>query len=60
MERLASEFQQSGLAVGLCPPPRDRWGKDWSERWRRLGPQSLWPLYEALARQQSTQKGGGR
>jgi DNA primase len=60
MARLASEFQHAGLVVGLCPPPRDRWGKDWSERWRRLGPQSLWPLYEALARHQSAQKGGGK
>jgi DNA primase len=60
MERLASEFQQAGLAVSLCPPPRDRFGKDWSERWRRLGPQSIWPLYEALRRQQSAGKGGGR
>ncbi len=60
MVRLADEFQQVGLAVGLCPPPRDRWGKDWSERWRRLGSQSVFPLYEALARQQSARKGGGR
>jgi DNA primase len=57
MERLAGEFQEAGLAVSLCPPPRDRYGKDWSERWRRLGPQSIWPLYEAFARQhQSTRK----
>jgi hypothetical protein len=60
MQRLAGEFQKAGLAVSLCPPPHDRWGKDWSERWRRIGPQSLWPLYEALARQQSTRKGGRR
>jgi DNA primase len=53
MERLAGEFRQAGLAVVLCPPPRDRWGKDWSERWRRLGPQSLWPLYEAFAQHQA-------
>lgn len=56
MTRLASEFQEAGLAVSLCPPRRDRYGKDWSERWRRIGPQSLWPLYEALARV----PGGGR
>ena len=49
MERLAGEFRQAGLTVVLCPLPHDRWGKDWSERWRRLGPQSLWPLYEAFA-----------
>jgi DNA primase len=60
MERLAGEFQQAGLAVSLCSPPVDQWGKDWSERWRRLGPQSVFPLYEVLARQQSAQKGVGR
>ena len=47
MERLAGEFRQAGFIVTLCPPPHDQWGKDWSERWRRLGPQSIWPLYEA-------------
>jgi Toprim-like len=47
MERLAGEFRQAGLVVTLCPLPHDQWGKDWSERWRRLGPQSIWPLYEA-------------
>ena len=60
MARLASEFQEAGLAVSLCPPPHDRYGKDWSERWRRIGPQSLWPLYEVLARQQSARRGGAR
>src|SRR5260221_3429105 len=48
MERLAGEFRQAGLAVVLCPPPHDPWGKDWSERWPPVGPQSLWPLYEAF------------
>ena len=60
MARLASEFQEAGLAVSLCPPPHDRYGKDWSERWRRIGSQSIWPLYEALARRQSVQRGGTR
>ena len=45
---LPIEFRQAGFIVTLCPPPHDQWGKDWSERWRRLGPQSIWPLYEAL------------
>src|SRR6266567_1076462 len=48
MERLVGEFRQAGLPVALCPPPHDQWGKDWSERWRRLGPQSMWPLFEAF------------
>jgi len=55
MERLAVEFRQAGFIVTLCPPPHDQWGKDWCERCRRLGPQSIWPLYEALT-QHSTSK----
>ncbi len=54
MERLAVEFRQAGLTVVLCPPPFDQWGKDWNERWRRIGPQSMWPLYEAVAQQTTT------
>ncbi len=49
MERLAGAFRQVGLQVTLRSPPQDGWGKDWSERWRRLGPQSVWPLYDTLA-----------
>lgn len=49
MERLTGEFRQAGFIVTQCPPPQDQWGKDWSERWRRLGPQSLWPLFDAYA-----------
>ncbi|HET8851618.1 MAG TPA: toprim domain-containing protein [Ktedonobacteraceae bacterium] len=54
MERLAVEFRQAGLTIVLCPPPQDQWGKDWNERWRRLGPQALWPLYETVAQQRTT------
>jgi hypothetical protein len=54
MERLADAFRQVGLSVALCPPPHNRWGKDWSERWRRLGPQSVWPLYEAFTQRHTT------
>ena len=55
MERLAIEFRRTGFIVKLCQPPHDQWGKDWSERWRRLGPQSIWPLYEVCT-QNSTSK----
>jgi hypothetical protein len=48
MERLAEEFSRAGFIVTLCLPPQDQWGKDWSERWRRIGSQSLWPLYDAF------------
>ena len=49
MERLASAFREAGIAVALCPPPGDGWGKDWSERYRRLGSQCVWPLYDLFA-----------
>lgn len=49
MQRLADEFRQAGIAVTCCPPARDGWGKDWNERWRRIGPQCAWPLYTALS-----------
>ena len=44
--RLACRLKQTGLCVKLCPPLQDKWGKDWNERWRRIGPQSIWPIYE--------------
>ena len=47
--RLADRLEQTGIDVRLCPPLQDRWGKDWNERWRQLGPQSVWPLYEVYA-----------
>jgi hypothetical protein len=46
MNRLDEMFRQAGFIVTLCPPPHDQCGKDWSERFRRLGPQCIWPLYE--------------
>jgi DNA primase len=51
MERLTGEFRQAGFTVTHCPPPHDALGKDWSERFRRLGPQSIWPLYEVCTQQ---------
>jgi DNA primase len=49
MERLSQEFARAGIATTCCPPSSDRYGKDWNERYRRLGPQSVSPLYEVLA-----------
>ena len=49
MERLTQAFARAGMAAICCSPPHDQYGKDWNERYRRLGPQSVWPLYEALA-----------
>ncbi|MFL5653508.1 MAG: toprim domain-containing protein [Ktedonobacteraceae bacterium] len=47
--RLACRLTQTGICVRLCPPLQDKWGKDWNERWHRIGPQSVWPIYEAYA-----------
>jgi len=49
MARLSDEFRRAGFSLVICPPPCDGWGKDWSERFRRLGPQSVRPLYETVA-----------
>jgi hypothetical protein len=49
MQRLAEHFEKAGYLVQLCPPVQDKWGKDWNERWQRIGSQSVWPLYEAYA-----------
>jgi Toprim-like len=49
MQRLAERLKRAGYHVSLCPPVGDKWGKDWNERWQRIGSQSIWPLYEAYA-----------
>ncbi len=49
MQRLAERLERAGYRMSLCPPARDRWGKDWNERWQRIGSQSVWPLYEAYS-----------
>jgi hypothetical protein len=49
MQRLAERIVRAGYLVQLCSPVQDRWGKDWNERWQRIGSQSVWPLYEAYA-----------
>jgi DNA primase len=49
MRRLGERFERAGYHVSLCPPVQDQWGKDWNERWQRIGSQSVWPLYEAYA-----------
>jgi hypothetical protein len=49
MRRLADRLERAGYRVSPCPPVRDTWGKDWNERWVRIGSQSVWPLYEVYA-----------
>lgn len=45
--RLEERLIQEGLGVRMAPPPRDGQGKDWNERWRRLGPQSVHQILAA-------------
>ncbi len=49
MRRLTDRLGRAGFRVRMCPPPQDRWGKDWNERWQRIGSQCVWPIYEAYA-----------
>lgn len=45
-QRLATQLTEEGFGVKTCPPPHDRWGKDWNERWHRLGAVSVASLWE--------------
>jgi DNA primase len=47
-DRLEHQLEQDGLRVRVCPPSPDRWGKDWNERWQRLGRQSVSPVLAAF------------
>lgn len=47
--RLSEQLMQAGISVQVCPLPSDTWGKDWNERWRHLGPQSIAPLFEVFS-----------
>ena len=33
--RLADQLRNEGFSVKICPPPQDRWGKDWNWSWRK-------------------------
>jgi hypothetical protein len=46
--RLGSQLEALGLLVAFGAPPQDGDGKDWSERWRRLGGRCLQPLLDIL------------
>ncbi len=47
--RLADQLTQVGLHVQLCPLSQDTWGKDWNERWQRLGQRSVAPVFEVFS-----------
>ncbi len=51
--RLAEQLSAEGYNVKQCRPPQDRWGKDWNERWQRIGYESIWPLRDTCARLRS-------
>ena len=51
--RLSDQLAQAGLRVQVCPFGQNTWGKDWNERWQRLGQQSLAPVFEAISRSHS-------
>jgi hypothetical protein len=42
--RMADQLAQEGFVVETCLPPEDAWGKDWNERWRRIGREGIRPL----------------
>lgn len=54
--RLANELAYAGFEVRVCLPREDRWGKDWNERWRRLGAKSVEPVFEAYRKLQASLK----
>jgi hypothetical protein len=43
--RLAGKLASTRCLIESCSPPADGGGKDWSERWRKHGPDGLEPLY---------------
>ncbi|MBO0782298.1 MAG: toprim domain-containing protein [Ktedonobacteraceae bacterium] len=47
--RMAEQLALEGLTVLPCPPPQDGQGKDWNERWRKLGLDGLSPLWETYS-----------
>jgi hypothetical protein len=48
-QRLADQLMQEGFAVETCIPPADQRGKDWNERWRRIGQEGIRPLRAACS-----------
>jgi hypothetical protein len=48
-QRIAEQLVELGIAVQRCGPPQDGQGKDWNERWRRLGWEGIEPLWDSYA-----------
>ncbi|HLX59510.1 MAG TPA: toprim domain-containing protein, partial [Ktedonobacteraceae bacterium] len=51
--RLADQLAQVGLRVQVCPLVQDAWGKDWNERWQRMGRRSVASVFEAFSEARS-------
>ena len=49
--RLAEQFERAGIGVRICSSQQEQWGKDWNERWRRLGPECMAPIHEEFERE---------
>ncbi len=47
--RLADQLELAGISVQDCPLSQDQWGKDWNERWQRLGRRSVASVFEAFS-----------
>jgi DNA primase len=47
--RLTDQLIQAGIHVQLCSLAQDPWGKDWNERWQRLGQRSVAPVFDAFS-----------
>lgn len=52
-QRLAGQLTRAGVQVKLCPLLQDTRGKDWNERWQRMGRRSMAPVFEAFAEARS-------
>lgn len=46
--RLSEHLLQTGMHVQVCSLPQDTWGKDWNERWQRLGQRGIAPVFKAV------------
>ncbi|HEX7733241.1 MAG TPA: toprim domain-containing protein [Ktedonobacteraceae bacterium] len=51
--RLGDQLAWAGLDVQTCLSRQDRWGKDWNERWQRLGYRSVTPVVEVFSEARS-------
>jgi len=46
--RLAGQLEEAAIRVKICPLRQDGRGKDWNERWQRMGRKSVASVFEAF------------